>query len=66
MTESEMKEWIDNASYEELLQKQRFAPIGHSMFRGNVGKYFQKKFRQKREALQPYEQVQASKSVGWD
>ena len=63
MTESQ-KNWIDNANYEQLLSKWRFAAIGDPMFQGETGKYYQEVMSRKR-AENPDEHVAASKSVGW-
>lgn len=65
MDEREMKEWIDNASYEELLRKWRFAPIGDPFFRGEIGDYYSKVMAQKRREAGEAEHVRASKSIGW-
>ena len=35
-----IKNWIDNASYHELLSHWRFAPIGDSMLQGEAGDYY--------------------------
>ena len=57
------KQWIDNASYQDLLAKWRFAPIGDPMFQGETGEYYSKvMFVKKKEC----DHVQASKNVGWD
>lgn len=36
-----MKEWIDSASYEELLSKWKKADIGDPYTQGEVGEYFE-------------------------
>ena len=36
----ENKNYIDSLSYESLLHKWRFAPIGDPMFQDETGKYF--------------------------
>ena len=57
------KKWIDNASYQDLIAKWRFAPIGDPMFQGETGEYYSKvMFAKKKEC----DHVQASKNVGWD
>lgn len=61
----EMKRWIDNASYEELLRKWRFAPLGDKYFSGNIGEYFTKKIIEKRNKLSSKEESEISKKVGW-
>ena len=40
MTESEMRNWIDNAPYRQLLEKWRHARIGDPFFSDVMGKYF--------------------------
>lgn len=60
------KEWIDGASYEDLLRRWRFSALGDSMFQGVTGKYYSDVMFKKKAALTPGEQVAASKSVGWD
>lgn len=64
MTDSE-KKWIDNASYEQLLNRWRFAPIGDPIFQGDTGDYYGKVMKEKKAAL-PDDGVGASKRVGWD
>lgn len=59
------RKWIKNATYEQLLHKNRFGPLGDEMFQGKLGKYFCKMMTKKRKELHPIEQVQASKNVGW-
>lgn len=63
---AEQKEWIDNASYEELLRKWRFAPAGDPFFRGEAGKYYTKKLAEKKQEVGQEAHVAASKSIGWD
>ncbi len=59
------KNWIDKASYVELLQKWRFAAIGDLMFQGETGNYYARVMEQKKLALCHDQQVLASKFVGW-
>lgn len=65
MTEQQMKNWIDNATYEELLRKWRFTPSGDPMFEGEVGAYYAKVMGIKRGDLSHEEQVATSKRIGW-
>ncbi len=58
-----VKDWIDNSSYEELLSRWRFAPIGDPMFQGDIGDYYSKVMFEKKEHV---DHVQASKNVGWN
>lgn len=64
MTE-EQKSWIDNASYEELLRRWRFAPVGDPMFQGAAGDYYQAKMLKKRREIGDKEHTRASKNIGW-
>ena len=57
------KEWIDTASYEQLLSRWRFAPAGDLMFQGDTGDYYKKVMLEKKQSC---DHVQASKTVGWE
>jgi hypothetical protein len=60
-----MKDWIDSADYQSLLEKWRFAPTGSPWFQGAVGKYYSEvMFRKKAKAGAGA--VAASKAIGWD
>ncbi len=61
----DMKEWIDNASYESLLSRWRMAPAGSPWFQGDVGQYYKERMAAKRDEVGPGEHVRASKSIGW-
>ena len=65
MTETEMKEWIDNADYEALLKKWRFAPTGDLFFQGDIGDYYSKVMAKKRDEISHEEAVKISKALGW-
>lgn len=60
----EMKKWIDAASYQDLLAKWRFEPIGSHWFEGEAGEYFKEVMKTKRENTSLGEQVAASKAMG--
>jgi len=62
MTDSERK-WIDEADYEALLRRWRFAPVGDAMFQGDTGSYYAKVMSERRATS---EHVSASKRIGWD
>ena len=65
MTENErMKVWIDEASYEDLLRKWRFASVGSLWFQGEMGDYYAKVMAKKRDETAD-NGVSASKAVGW-
>lgn len=59
----DLKSWIDNASYVELLSKWRFAELGDPLFQGEIGDYYQQVMNEKRKMV---DHVAASKLVGWD
>lgn len=65
MTIEEMKDWIDNANYRELLYKWRFAPVGSPWFADEIGKYYRAAMDKKKIETPLDEQVAASKSIGW-
>lgn len=60
-----LKEQINSESYESLLRRWRFAPVGSPFFQGEVGDYYAQVMFEKRDALPAGEQVRASKAVGW-
>jgi hypothetical protein len=60
----EQKNWIDTATYSQLLYRWRFAPIGEPMFVGDTGDYYKEKMFQLRDQ-DPERAVQASKDIGW-
>ena len=66
MTEEEIKAWIDNANYEDLLYKWRFVPTGSPFFQGEMGKYYEVIMARKRKEVGDAEHVRASKSIGWE
>lgn len=61
----EMKEWIDAASYEQLLSKWRNAPAGNPFFQGEIGQYYSRVMAEKRDEVGNAEHVRVSKSIGW-
>ena len=65
MSDQPMKEWIDAASYEQLLSRWRFAPVGSPWFQGEVGQYYTKALHDKRTLVGDDEAVRASKNLGW-
>ena len=59
----EEKKWIDEATYEELLRKWRYAPVGDPLFQhGGAFDYYSKVMKEKRLA-DPAEHVRASKAI---
>ena len=65
MTDKEHKDWIDGASYRQLLSKWRFEPSGSPWFSGEVGEYFSAAMVLKQQETPHGEQVAASKNIGW-
>jgi len=61
----EMKRWIDEASYEALLTKWRFAVAGDLFFQGEMGKYYSVMLGKKREEVGNSIHVTTSKKIGW-
>lgn len=65
-TVEEMKAWIDNASYEQLLAKWRNAPVGDPYFcTPEVYKHYVQVMREKKEQIGQEGHVAASKRIGW-
>ena len=65
MNATDMKKWIDEASYESLLHRWRFAPSGDPYFQGEVGEHYTEKMKEKRAAVSDADAVMASKRMGW-
>lgn len=59
----ENKKHIDNLSYEGLLSKWRFAPVGDPWFQGDTGKYWGERMAELK-AKDPGRAVAVSKSLG--
>ncbi len=62
---TEQQNWIDNASYQDLLRRWRFAPVGDLMFQGDTGKYYSKKMAERRSEVGQDEHVRVSKAIEW-
>jgi len=60
-----IKDWINNATYEELLEKRRFEPVGSPYFCGLTGEYYILKMKEKRAEIGDVEACLASKRIGW-
>lgn len=58
------KEWIDNATYRQLLDRWRNASIGDSIFLNEAGTYYEQTMKKKRISDEAH--TQASKEIGWD
>lgn len=63
---NEQVEWLSNASYEDMLRRNRFAPIGDTMFLGVAGQFFAKQMSSKKNSLTMGEIIAVSKHVGWE
>ncbi len=61
MIPQEVKDKIDIMTLEELAYNWRFAPVGHPLLQGDVGKYFQSKFLEL-GGMTP----EISKRLGWN
>lgn len=57
--------WIDEADYDSLLKRWRFAPIGSVWFQGKVGEHFAETMKRRRAEIGDEEHTAASKRVGW-
>ena len=66
MTQQERRDWIDNASYEQLLSRWRNAPVGSPFFTGEMGYYYRDVMARKREEVGNTAHVRASKNIGWE
>ncbi len=64
MIPEELRKWIDEASYEELLYKWRYAPVGSPYFVGEVGDYYSKKMAERRSEIGDAEAARVSKRLG--
>ena len=60
MTDEEMKQWIDNASYRQLLSKLRFTGSGDPFLEGEIGEYYKEVMGRKREEVGKGEHVRES------
>lgn len=67
LTDQMMLDWIESATYEQLLQKWRFEPIGSPWFADTaVSDAFSAKFIKLRDEISDEERIGASKRVGWN
>lgn len=58
-------EWLEQASYEDILRRWRFAKVGDPTFFGQNGGDYIRAMDKKRAALPPGEAARISKKVGW-
>lgn len=59
------KEWIDNATYQQLLSKWRFAKSGDPLLQGETGDYFAERMKILRAEIGDAEHTAISKEIGW-
>ena len=60
----ENKKHIDSLSYEQLLTRWRFAPLGDLWFQGETGEYWGTVMEKKKKELKGYQAVAISKNIG--
>lgn len=61
----EMKQWIDNSSFEELFKRHRFEPVGSPWYTGEIGRYFCAAFNKRKNEITDAEYMRISKSIGF-
>ena len=61
---AENKAIIDGKSYEDLLRRWRYAPVGDPWFEGETGGYWGERMKELR--ANGADHVGASKAIGWD
>ena len=61
---AEQKRWIDNANYEQLLKRWRFAD-NDDIFYGDAGDYYKNVMSDMRDKVGHTEAVACSKRIGW-
>jgi len=65
MTTEDMKRWIDEAEYEQLLRRWRNSPGGDPIFQGEIGQYYSRVMATKRAEVGDEGAFMASKKIGW-
>lgn len=60
----EQKDWINSASYSQLLRIWRFSQSGNPLLQGEAGDYFADRMSKLKEE-DPDGAVKASKMLGW-
>ena len=66
MTPKEMKKFIDNMTYEQLLERWRFGRWDDVIFQNETGKYFAEVMTQRRKEVGEDVHTQTSKRIGWN
>lgn len=59
------KEWIDKATYKELLYKWRFTESSNPIFQGETGSYYLKIMKERESELPQGMKSTISKEIGW-
>ena len=57
------KAYIDSLSYEDLLRRWRFAPVGDPWFQDETGTYWGERMKHTRAQLPPGDAVAVSKKI---
>ena len=65
ITDNLLKTVIDKMTYAELLSRLRFAPLGDTIFQGEIGQYYKTVMKKRREELGDDEAAEISKRIGW-
>jgi len=60
------KKYIDSLSYEQLLSRWRFAPMGDLWFQGETGDYWGSVMNKKKEEIGQVKAAYISKDIGWE
>jgi len=60
----ELVDWIEKASYEQMLERNRFGPLGDPIFKGDIGILFADSMRNKANKLSNADKVRISKELG--
>ena len=64
--DEDIKLEIDQLSYEDMVRKIRFSPVGDFMFVGEASDYLFTRYKKLRSELSQEEKTGVSKSIGWD
>lgn len=64
--DNQIKQWIDTATYHQLLYKNRFGKSEELIFQGELGEYFMDALKKKGNELSSGKKVSISKSIGWE
>lgn len=65
-SKEELLDFVETASYEDLLRLWRFEPIGSPYFVPGIYEHVVETMKQKGEELTPVERAQISKDIGWE